>query len=323
LTFKESQAILHLPQPIGERIDMNSLRKLALRIPAVKRIYDDLKLYKKGYPPGHYYSPLVSVEEIASNEKTIFSLERDLHGISLNKEEQVALLHQLQPLYNATPYLNQTASGLRYYFNNNTFEHSDAIFLQLLIRHLKPRKIIEIGSGFSSAVMLDTNELFFSGAIQLTFIEPYAERLKGLMKPADLGAVTLLEQKLQDVSMDLFAQLGAGDILFVDSTHVSKTGSDVNKILFEILPVLPKGVIIHFHDIFFPFEYPKEWVLGWSGFGWNEIYLLRAFLTDNEKYRIILFNTYLEYLYEDWFKENMPLCLKDRGGSIWLTKAGT
>jgi hypothetical protein len=140
------------------------------------------------------------------------------------------------------------------------------------------------------------------------------------MKPADLAGVTLIEQKLQDVNIDLFRQLEPGDLLFVDSTHVSKTGSDVNMILFEILPILPKGVMIHFHDIFYPFEYPKEWVLGWSGFGWNEIYLLRAFLTNNEEYKIILFNTYLEHLYEDWFKEKMPVCLKDKGGSLWLMK---
>lgn len=301
---------------------MKSLKKAALLIPPLKRLYDDVQLYKKGFPPGHYYSPVVSPEEIALHENAIFSFERDLRGLSLNKADQLALLYDLEHLYVDIPYITENTTGLRYYFNNNTFEYSDAIFLHLLIRHFRPKRIIEVGSGFSSAVMLDTNELFFNNSIDLTFIEPYAERLKRLMKPADFGRVTLVEKKLQDVETTLFGQLEAGDMLFVDSTHVSKTGSDVNVILFDLLPVLPEGVLIHFHDVFYPFEYPKDWVVGWSGFGWNEIYLLRAFLTHNDKYRIILFNTYLEYLYEDWFMEHMPLCLRDKGGSLWLMKTG-
>jgi predicted O-methyltransferase YrrM len=299
---------------------MKSLKKLALRIPALKRIYDDLKLYKKGFPPGHYYSPIVSVEEIEANEHKLFLPQRELPGISLNTEEQTALLFELQAQYGETPYINENTAGLRYYFNNHTFEYSDAIFLHLLVRRVRPKRIIEIGSGFSSAVMLDTNELFFDNSIELTFIEPHAERLKNLMKPADFSRVTIIERKVQDVDMGVFARLKSGDILFVDSTHVSKTGSDVNMIVFDVLPVLPEGVIIHFHDVFYPFEYPREWVCGWSGFGWNEIYFLRAFLTNNPKYKILFFNTYLEQLYEDWFKEKMPLCLVDRGGSLWLMK---
>jgi hypothetical protein len=120
------------------------------------------------------------------------------------------------------------------------------------------------------------------------------------------------------VDASIFKALGQNDILFVDSTHVSKTGSDVNRILFEILPSLNRGVIIHFHDIFYPFEYPKEWVLDWAGFGWNEIYILRAFLTNNPNYTILLFNTFLEHFHKEWFLQHMPLCLRNTGGSLWI-----
>jgi hypothetical protein len=119
---------------------------------------------------------------------------------------------------------------------------------------------------------------------------------------------------------ELFDQLNENDILFIDSTHVSKTNSDVNKILFEILPRLKRGVLIHFHDIFYPFEYPKEWVLQWNGFGWNEDYILKAFLMYNNQFKIVMFNTFLEHFHKEWFKENMPLCLENEGGSIWLQK---
>lgn len=291
-----------------------------LKIPALKNMYNDVQKYKKGFPPGHYYSPIVSIDEVELYEKKIFNIDAVIDEINLNTDEQTRLLHSLQKNYEDTIYFKKNVLGLRYYFNNNTFEYSDAIFLHLILRHYQPKRIIEIGSGFSSAVMMDTNEFHFNNTIELTFIEPFPERLETLMKPGDRELVNLFVQNLQDVDFSIFKKMEAGDILFVDSTHVSKTGSDVNKILFEILPVLPKGVIIHFHDIFYPFEYPKKWVLGWSGFGWNEIYLLRAFLMNNEKYRILLFNTFLEKIYEEWFVEHMPVCLKDRGGSLWITK---
>ena len=115
--------------------------------------------------------------------------------------------------------------------------------------------------------------------------------------------------------------LEAGDFLFVDSSHVSKTGSDVNFIFFEVLPRLKPGVIIHFHDVFTPMEYPRSWVMkpgAW--FGFNEIYILRAFLMYNPEFEIIMFNTFLEEHHEEWFRKNMPLCLENKGGSIWLRK---
>lgn len=299
---------------------MSRLKKIITRLPYLKRLYNEIEIYKKGFPPGHYYSPIISELEVNAHSDKIFSKSQTLAGIDLNKEEQLKLLTTLQKYYPELPYKEFRNPELRYYFNNNTFEYSDAIFLNAMMRHFSPKKIIEIGSGFSSAVMLDTNKIFFKPSIDLTFIEPYPERLQSLLHKDDVAQFTLIENNLQDVPPELFANLKASDILFVDSTHVSKTGSDVNMILFEILPQLQKGVIIHFHDIFFPFEYPKEWVLGWSGFGWNEIYLLRAFLMNNKEYKIILFNTYLEEIEEDWFRENMPLCLKDKGGSLWIQK---
>jgi hypothetical protein len=185
------------------------------------------------------------------------------------------------------------------------------------MRHFKPKRIIEIGSGHSSAVMLDTNELFFNNQIDLTFIDPYAERLYGLMTKIDKKETTIIESDVQKVSINVFKKLQAGDILFIDSTHVSKTGSDVNYILFEILPILKSGVLIHFHDVFYPFEYPKEWVF--QGINWNEDYILRAFLMYNNNFEIILFSEYLYRYHKNFFKE-MPLCYDNRGCNLWIEK---
>ena len=109
-----------------------------------------------------------------------------------------------------------------------------------MIRHLKPKKIIEIGSGFSSALMLDVNDLYFDKKIHMTFIEPYPFLLKELLNKNDLIENNLVEEKVQNLNVDMFKRLDAGDILFVDSSHVVKTGSDVHFIFFEILPILKK-----------------------------------------------------------------------------------
>ena len=112
--------------------------------------------------------------------------------------------------------------------------------------------------------------------------------------------------------------LEKNDILFIDSTHVSKAGSDVNYILFEILPTLKEGVIIHFHDVFYPFEYPQGWIE--KGFAWNEDYLLRAFLMYNSNFELLFFNTYMEQFHKTWIAKNMPDILKNMGGGLWLRK---
>jgi len=128
----------------------------------------------------------------------------------------------------------------------------------------------------------------------------------------------VIPRRLQDVELREFGALGPNDILFVDSTHVGKIDSDVNRIFFEILPSLAAGVHVHFHDVFFPFEYPKEWVQ--QGRAWNEIYMLRAFLQYNSAFRVVLMNTFLEQFHEEFFRRRMPLCLRNRGGSIWIRK---
>ena len=116
----------------------------------------------------------------------------------------------------------------------------------------------------------------------------------------------------------MFAQLQENDILFIDSTHVSKLNSDVNRIIFNILPALKKGVLIHFHDIFWPFEYPKTWVK--EGRAWNEAYLLRAFLEYNTDFEILFFSHYTHLFNREWIAANMPLFLNNLGGNIWLRK---
>jgi hypothetical protein len=273
--------------------------------------------YDRFVAPGHYYSPVPSINEVLENEKRIWKEEgRNIPGIDLFIEDQFMLLEEFKAFYNELPFRDDKTPGLRYYFLNPSYSYSDAIFLYCMIRHAKPNKIIEAGSGFSSCVTLDTNELFFGNRIECTFIDPYPELLKSLVKPGD--SIKITGSVLQDVPLCLFRELKENDILFIDSTHVSKIGSDVNYIIHEILPCLDDGVYVHFHDIFYNFEYPKEWIL--EGRAWNEQYILRAFLECNDSFKIILFNTYLEYFYKEKLIDDFPLVFKNTGGSLWIRK---
>jgi hypothetical protein len=270
-------------------------------------------------PPGHFYSPIPSLSEIEQDDSRIFAnIPRSISGIELHESDQLKLLESFCRYYHSMPFPPHKTEGLRYYFENPAYSYSDAIFLYCMIRHLKPRKVVEIGSGFSSCATLDINELLFNGSLELTFIEPYPDLLISLIKEEDKNKIKVIPKRLQDVGLNEFEMLEANDVLFIDSTHVSKINSDVNRIFFAILPMLSPGVHIHFHDVFFPFEYPRDWI--YEGRAWNEIYMLRAFLQFNSKFRIVLMNTFMEHFHGPFFREKMPLCLKNPGGSIWIRK---
>jgi hypothetical protein len=270
-------------------------------------------------PPGHFYSPIPHLDLVRRDEARIFDRShRTLPGIALNEAEQLRLLQTFKPYYAELPFPEWKSAEFRYFFQNPGYSYSDAIFLYCMIRHARPKRIIEVGSGYSSCATLDTNERFFDFGIHCTFVDPNPETLLSLIRPADRDRIDIEATPVQELPVDRFRGLTAGDILFIDSTHVAKVGSDVNYLFFEVLPQLAPGVLVHVHDIFHPFEYPEEWI--YTGRTWTEAYLLRAFLSFNDAFRIVLFNTYLETFHADFFAREMPLCLKNPGGSIWLEK---
>jgi hypothetical protein len=274
-----------------------------------------------GFPPGHFYSPYPSIEEIRADADRIWAARANLPGIDLRESEQLALLGELSRFYHEMPFPETEHPEFRYHFENGFFSYADGTVLYSMIRHLEPRRIIEAGSGFSSALILDTNERFFGGAIDCTFIDPHPEQLRALARPEDFSGANLIQERFQSVSPDFFETLAAGDILFVDSTHVSKTGSDVNHLFFEVLPRLATGVHVHLHDIFYPFEYPRGWVEELRR-AWSEVYVLRAFLEYNDAFAIRLFNHYLAEFHRDRVEQTLPSMLRHIGGSIWLAVEG-
>jgi predicted O-methyltransferase YrrM len=298
-----------------------TIQGIANKLPYVRGLYAKDVNFKKNacFPAGHYYSPIVSVDEIRERQHDIWAKHdhEGVAGVELQTEKQLELLQKFTPFYNEMPFLANKQEGLRFYFENSFYSYTDGTVLYSMMRHLKPKRVIEIGSGFSSAVMLDTNEKFFDNSIAMTFIEPYPERLYSLLNETDKQRMAIIEKGIQAVPLETFTALEAGDILFVDSTHVSKTGSDVNYIMFEILPVLKPGVMIHFHDVFYPFEYPKSWVF--AGHNWNEDYLLKAFLMYNTTFEIRLFSEYIHRFHPQGFAK-MPLTALNFGGNLWIEK---
>ncbi|MEM8805754.1 MAG: DUF4214 domain-containing protein [Cyanobacteria bacterium P01_G01_bin.38] len=269
-------------------------------------------------PSGHFYSCVPSEDDIAYAKSVIdFSL-KGIAGIQLNEAEQLALLETFKTFYQTLPFQSGKSEKFRFHYDNPAYSYPDSIFLHCFIRYLKPKKIIEVGSGYSSCMMLDTNEYFFDNSIDCTFIEPYPQLLKSLLKSGDFERITIVGARLQEVDSSIFSSLDAGDILFIDSTHVGKAGSDVNKLFFEVLPLIKKGVFIHIHDIFYPLEYPDRWLE--AGRAWNEQYILRAFLQYNNVFKIRLFVDFIVRFHRDWLGANMSDCLKNTGGSIWLEK---
>ncbi len=278
---------------------------------------------KKAYdlwPVGHYYSPIPDIDEVRKNEEAIFSLPETIPGIDLNAAGQDQLFDSLARYYPDVPFTEEKTDCMRYYYKNDFYSYGDAVILFCIIRHLKPRRIIEVGSGFSSCVILDTNERFFNNSVSCTFIEPYPDRLLSVIKENDLRSTNLLKNKVQDVDINVFNELSRRDILFIDDSHVSKVNSDVNYIIFNVLPNLKPGVFVHFHDIFYPFEYPKEWI--YEGKFWNEAYLLKAFLQYNDAFKIEYFSSYFFRKFFEKANHSMPLLSKNPGGNIWISRTG-
>ena len=287
------------------------------RFPYVSRLRKTVR-EAGAFPPGHFHSPIPNHTEVLRQVEFIKAKKSEVRDVRFNYQEQFEALNAFAAFYNDLPFPVHRSDACRYYYGQSVFPYPDAIFLYSFLRHIRPSAIIEVGSGFSSAVILDTVDRFLPAAPQITFIEPEPSRLNHILRDSDRRKVRIFEQEVQNVPVDLFRSLKAGDLLFIDSSHVLKAGSDLQFLLFEVLPQLPIGIHVHFHDVFETFEYPPGWLL--RGWYWNEAYFLRAFLTNNNAWEIYFFNNFVRRQFEKYLEEKMPLCLKDMGGSLYIKR---
>lgn len=305
----------------GKKSYMNSFRHGLSRLALIEEFFNSKEYTNRFagcslFSPGHPLSPLPSGDDIEAHGFFDWSPPH-LPAIDLREEDQMKLLQQLARHYPRLPFTPQPVSGQRYGYENTSYSFADAILLGCMMMEFQPQRIIEVGSGHSSAAMLDVKDRFYHGRMDCLFIDPDPGRLRSLLGEKDTR-VEILEKKLQEIPLNTFDHLTAGDILFIDSSHVSKVNSDVNRIFFEILPRLQKNVLIHIHDVFYPFEYPQDWLR--RGWVWNEQYLLHAFLQYNSAFTIRLFSSFMIDRHRDWFFQHMPDCLRNTGGSLWMEK---
>lgn len=283
--------------------------------------YKNLSPVVPKYRTGHYYSPVVDPRFAAGHIEKIDFNQKSLPGIRIDDEAMVDLWRSFDRFLKPRPFPIEQTEGHRYWFANRAYAFGDGTTLHCMLRHLQPKRIIEVGSGYSSACTLETAERFLAEDVSLTFIDPRPKLLNQLFSEAEpKRKVEVIGSIVQDIPLRTFDVLEKDDVLFIDSTHVMKTASDVTYEFLEVLPRLKPGVMVHIHDIFWPFEYPTRWSLD-DNRSWNEIYALRAFLAFNDAFEIVFFNDYFFRFHKDEFVRNAPWLRRGAGGgSIWLRR---
>jgi hypothetical protein len=270
--------------------------------------------------PVHFYSPTPDTRDVKSSH---FDQHTALPGINMRDADQLQLLQQLAayttPDARRTPELDSLFNDPDYQPEN--FTGYDLEMLFGMVRHAKPQRVIEVGAGVSSYCIgqaLAQNHLDDPDYhCDYLSIDPYPHPILEHGVPHQRG---ILENKVQDIPFSEFERLQDGDILFIDSTHVSKIGSDVNYLFLEVLPRLNDGVIIHVHDIYLPNEYHQRWVMKQHIF-WNEQYLLQAFLAFNSSFQVMLAGNYLHTHYTGELSQALVHApISHEPGSFWMRK---
>lgn len=278
------------------------------------------------FPPGHFYSPIPSRAHVEQALAGV--VERRLPTVDLRVDAQLRLLGELAPFVEDAPFARDAAGaaarGHRYHLDNPFFGPVDGLIAQAMLRHHRPARVVEVGSGFSSALMLDVDELHLDRSTSFTFIDPEPQRLESLLAADDeiQDRVTIVRGEVQTVDPEVFAQLVGGDLLFIDSSHVVSCGSDVNLLLLEVVPALPPGVLVHVHDIGWPFEYPRSWIE--EGRFWTEAYLLQALLAGSTSLQVELWPGQLAAEHHAEVAGRMPSLADPStgwGSSLWLRTA--
>lgn len=236
--------------------------------------------------PRTYYSP---VPDLALLPADIWERRSLLGGVDLRVD--VALESVERDLAPFVAELDVPRDGPlppgEFFLRNQNYESVDAELLYAMVRARRPRRVLELGSGYTTLLIGAACRRNAADGVTTEHVayDPYPRgHIVGEAPPPPTRFEPI---SATDVPLDAFRALEAGDILFVDTTHTVKLGSDVNYLVLDVLPVLAPGVVVHFHDIFLPFEYPRQWFETMQYF-WAEQYLLQAFLAFNDAFEVLL-----------------------------------
>lgn len=282
-----------------------------------------LELQRHGYhfQRCDYYSGLNDLSFLAENRDLWHdrpfpaAIEWDLDG-------QLDSVRRLSPYIAELADVPQEAPGgpPRYHWKNDFWGDTDAVVHYGLLRERKPRRIVEVGSGWSSLLMaqaLARNEEEGAPAAIVDQVEPFPRKELLRALPADWA---LHETILQRAPLEIFEALGDGDVCFYDGSHVARTASDVVWFFFEVVPRLKPGVLVHVHDIFWPSDYPDEWIFDRAQ-TWNEQYLFQAFLMYNREFEPLICNAALAQCRQAELTELLEgTAAKAHGVSVWLRR---
>ena len=265
----------------------------------------------------HYYEPLINPKK---HLKRSLREDRELPGINLNVDEQLNLLSNFNFNNELIRFPLEKENEIEFNYNNGSYESGDAEYLYNMIRHFKPNRIIEIGSGLST--LMAQNAIKKNKSENPDYecnhicIEPYE---MPWLKKLD---IVLVRELVEKIDVSYFEKLGKNDILFIDSSHIIRPQGDVLFEFLELLPSIKSGVLVHVHDIFTPKDYLDNWVIKDHRL-WNEQYLLEAFLTSNSDFRIIGALNYLSHNYKKEFEEKCPIFARQSSvepGAFWMVK---
>jgi hypothetical protein len=263
----------------------------------------------------HYYEPLFKPSGPGSRAGP-----RALPGLDLNAAEQLEILSRFDSAGELAEFPAEATGRDEFHFGNVHFGPGDAEYLYSFVRSVRPRRIVEVGSGYSSLMAkaaIDRNRADGGGDdCELTCIEPFEAPW------LERSGLRVVRERVEDAPPELFESLSAGDILFIDSSHVIRPDGDVLTLFLERLPQLASGVYVHVHDIFIPRDYPPEWLEKDVRF-WNEQYLLEAFLSHNSAFRVIGALNYLKHHHFDALAPKFPVLAKHpdhEPGSFWMVR---
>lgn len=297
---------------IPSAIILKTIRRLGVQfLPFTRRILCLIGVFPIR---NHYYEPLFDCSTLTKP----LCKTRKLPGINWNSGEQLDLLSRFQFGGELDSVPVRKPDELAYYFNNPNFGPGDAEYWYNLIRYIKPKRIIEIGCGYSTlmAEKAIARNRESGSACQHICIEPYE------MPWLEQTGVEVIRRRVEEVDRSLFGSLSENDILFVDTSHIIRPQGDVVFEFLDLLPELKSGVIVHIHDIFSPGDYPAEWVCKYVRL-FNEQYLLEAFLTFNDKYKIIGALNFLHLFHYDELKSKCPFLSPESGPcSFYMQKIG-
>jgi predicted O-methyltransferase YrrM len=239
--------------------------------------------------PLHYYQPVFDPDSVPAS---VWERRHPLAGVEFRAEEQLAYLRELGRFGGECRWPKGPDRGdpTRYHWDNGSFSYSSACLLHAVVRHHDPGRVLEIGAGMSTLLLtegLAANERAHGGDRELVTVDPYpTEAVKAL--PDERRR--LIPADVQGVPLEEFTALEEGDLLFIDSSHVVRTGGDVNYLYLDVLPLIRPGVIVHVHDIQMPYEYTRSYSSQTDAprLFWTEQYLLQAFLAMNPLFRVLL-----------------------------------